>query len=149
MAMPTAIRPTIKTSMLVPTAHKIDPTAKMHAVPRIARLRPITSVSLPLRVEPQTAPIRAALTRSSSVNGVSPNSPLMKRIAPEITPVSKPNSSPASAAIAAVIEQSNWPVSPTVPKSELGDASGYVFSVFLLHETGVTSNTLPELRFDS
>jgi hypothetical protein len=73
----------------------------------------------------------------------------MKRIAPEITPVSKPNGSPASAAIAAVIEQSNWPVSPTVPKSELGDASGYVFSVFLLHETGVTSNTLPELRFDS
>jgi len=31
-------------------------------------------------------PCRAALTRSSSVNGVSPNSPLIKRIAPEITP---------------------------------------------------------------
>jgi hypothetical protein len=82
IATPIAIRPAISTPVLVAIAHRIDPTVKMPVVIRIARLRPIKSVSRPLRIDPQTAPIRAALTTSSSANGVNPNSPLMKRIAP-------------------------------------------------------------------
>ena len=101
--MPRAMRPVINIPALVATAHRIEPSVKMNAVPRIARLRPIKSVSLPLKIELQTAPMRAALTRSSSVNGVNPNSLLIKRMAPEMTPVSKPNRSPAIAAVPAVI----------------------------------------------
>src|SRR5260370_36019118 len=89
--------------MLPATAQRIEPTAKIAAVMRIARFRPRISVRRPLRIEPQTAPTRAALTNTSSENGLSPNAPLMKRIAPEMTPVSKPKRRQANAAVPATI----------------------------------------------
>ncbi|WP_243670266.1 hypothetical protein, partial [Methanoculleus chikugoensis] len=70
----------------------------------------------PKSAPPRIAPISTELTATSVVTLVKLNSSLMKRIAPEMTPVSNPKRIPATAAIAATT-RTNPPV--TRPGSEV------------------------------
>jgi len=88
IATPTAILPKISRltsgAVAVPTA----PRAKIIAATMMTFRRPKWSDKSPPRAAPITAPISTALITKPTVKSDKTKSCLMKRIAPEITPVS-------------------------------------------------------------
>lgn len=74
------------------------PAAKSAAAASSAYFRPILRESLPLAIAPAQAPQSSPLTMTSSWKVVVWKVSRMKGSAPEITPTSRPKSSPASAA---------------------------------------------------
>jgi len=77
------------------------PARKISDAARIELRRPTRSERGPPKSAPMIAPISTALTATSVMIPVRLNSSLMKRIAPEMTPVSNPKRIPATAATAA------------------------------------------------
>ena len=74
----------------------------MTAVAIMTFLRPYMSASTPFAAAPITAPTKAELTTQPLARLVSGQVSLMNSRAPEMTPVSKPESSPPSEATAAM-----------------------------------------------
>jgi len=71
--------------------------AKITAARRMTRRRPNRSVRWPHPSAPTIAPTSKELTTNPCKKGVSRKSSCMRSMAPEITPVSKPNSKPPRA----------------------------------------------------
>ncbi len=65
-----------------------EPTANMHAMTMMTRLRPNRSVAGPPSAAPPTAPTSTMLVTMPCMVGANAKSCLMKRRAPEMTPVS-------------------------------------------------------------
>ena len=70
--------------------------------PYLAFLRPMRSVNLPQHSAPRIAPSKPEEVTTSTILSSMPKSFWKKGIAPEITPVSKPNNSPPMAATIAI-----------------------------------------------
>ncbi len=103
IANPKIIRPAINQLTDVAKPHSIDPKAKMTAVAMMIFLRPYMSANMPLAAAPKTAPTKAELTTQPLVRLSSGQVSLINRSAPEITPVSNPDSSPPREATAAIM----------------------------------------------
>jgi hypothetical protein len=78
---------------------RIEPRTKITALIRIVLRRPNLLEGIPLISVPITAPHSRALTTVSSDSTDSLNAFFTKGSAPEMTPMSNPNSRPASAAV--------------------------------------------------
>ena len=99
MAMPRKKRATIKVCGSGATAQASDPRTKITALIRIAPRRPSRLERMPLMSVPKTAPQRIALMTTSMTLSVMEKLFWMNPSAPEITPISRPKRSPASAAV--------------------------------------------------
>lgn len=90
MPMPTPLATLAAISHPTVGANAVAIALKVKTTPAtmIIRRRPKRPVRAPPVPAPKTAPIRTALTTSSSIPEESGKSPLTKRIAPEMTPVS-------------------------------------------------------------
>jgi len=102
IAKPRIIRPAISQPTEEAKPQRIEPRAKMTAVAIMTFLRPYMSASTPFAAAPITAPTKAELTTQPLARLVSGQVSLMNSRAPEMTPVSKPESSPPSEATAAM-----------------------------------------------
>ena len=102
-ARPTVMRPATSTSLPGDHAISSPPSTKQADESTSVRFRPTQSQSFPEQAVPTTAPIvvEDAISPVTAGRAASPNSLLMPRSAPAITPVLKPWSSEPSAAPAA------------------------------------------------
>ena len=81
-------RAAISTAAVGAAAASRAPTVKVIAAAMMSRRRPSRSARGPATMEPTMAPRRSTATTAPCMNGESPKSDLMKRMAPEMTPVS-------------------------------------------------------------
>ena len=88
IARPTSRRAVTSTATFGENADAIAPIEKLVAAANRTTRRPRTSVTRALAIAPMVAPISTELTTSSTSVVLRPNAGRMKRIAPEITPVS-------------------------------------------------------------
>jgi hypothetical protein len=88
MARPVIISAVISQGMEGDEAVPREPTRKIMPAAMMRLRRPSRSVSAPPSEAPTTAPTSTALTTNSSIVEDRWNCRVMKRIAPEITPVS-------------------------------------------------------------
>src|SRR5271156_2287017 len=102
IASPMRTRLAISTSTLGASAEKIEPATKLNPAAILVQRLPIVSDEVPPISAPNNAPKVTALTTSPCSAGPRWNSGTMKSIAPAITPVSKPNKRPPTAATAAI-----------------------------------------------
>gem|GEM_PF-2352972 len=101
MAIPIRILPMMNMAKTGERTTTNVPAMKISDAARMELRRPTRSERGPPKSAPMIAPISTALTATSVVTLVRLNSSLMKRIAPEMTPVSNPKRIPATAAITA------------------------------------------------
>ena len=80
-------------------AQTMEPMTKMTALTRIAPRRPILFERTPLMRVPKTAPQRRELTTNSITASLIEKLFWMNPSAPEMTPISRPKSNPARAAV--------------------------------------------------
>ena len=88
IATPMMKRPISRVVTSAATADASEPTMKRQAVAMMTRRRPKRSEMEPAKTAPTVAPAKARATIAPCMPGLRWKTPLMKRSAPEMTPVS-------------------------------------------------------------
>ena len=102
MATPITKRPTIRVATSGAAADTREPMMKVAPPAMLVGRRPTASAAAPPSSAPASAPSVTIPTTSPCAAAPRWNSGMMKRSAPEITPVSKPKRRPPSAAISVI-----------------------------------------------